>query len=99
MLTSVFRAQVKDLVKKSFYRKRKKTINVLTVFFISHKSDVKTFLKWILNSVLRALVCMTQYIYIYIHTHGWYLLLNSLAVYLAIHDGYVMKDCMDVNDS
>ena len=27
----------------------KKTINVLTAFFISHKSDVKTFLKWIVN--------------------------------------------------
>jgi len=26
-----------------------KTINVLTTFFISHKSDVKTFLKWIFN--------------------------------------------------
>ena len=38
------------------------------------------------------------YIYTHTHTHGWYLLLNALAVYLAIH-GYVMKDCMDVNDS
>ena len=45
MLTSALKALVKDLVKKSFYRKRKKTINVLIVFFISHKSDVKTFLK------------------------------------------------------
>ena len=35
---------VRNLVKKSFYGKRKKkVINVLTVFFISHKSDVKTF--------------------------------------------------------
>ena len=29
--------------------KEKKAINVLTAFFISHKSDVKTFLKWILK--------------------------------------------------
>ena len=27
----------------------KKTINILTAFFISHKSCVKTFLKWIVN--------------------------------------------------
>ena len=25
------------------------TVNILTDFFISHKSDVKTFFKWILN--------------------------------------------------
>ena len=49
MLTSVLRALIKNLVKESFYGKRKKKINVLTVFFISHKSDVKTFLKWIFN--------------------------------------------------
>ena len=42
MLTSAFRALVKNLVKESFYGK-KKTINILTTFFISHKSDVKTF--------------------------------------------------------
>ena len=30
-------------------KKKEKTINVLTTFFISHKSDVKTFLKWIVN--------------------------------------------------
>ena len=27
----------------------KKTINILTVFFIFYKSDVKIFLKWIVN--------------------------------------------------
>ena len=44
MLMSAFKALVKNLVKEMFYGKRKKkTINVLTVFFISHKSDVKTF--------------------------------------------------------
>ena len=29
--------------------KEKKTINVLTAFFIFHKSDVKTFFNWIFN--------------------------------------------------
>ena len=69
MLTSVFRVLVgnvnecrivlvKNLIKESFYGKRKKTINVLTAFFIFHKSDVKTFLKWILNQY-RTLVNMT----------------------------------------
>ena len=29
--------------------KRKNAINVLTAFFISHKSGVKTFIKWIIN--------------------------------------------------
>ena len=33
-----------NLVKESFYGKKKKTINILIVFFISHKSDVKIFL-------------------------------------------------------
>ena len=51
MLMSVL---IKNLVKKSFYRKiKKKTINVLTVFFISHKSDVKTFFNWIFNQCLK----------------------------------------------
>ena len=36
---------VKNLIKESFYGKKKKVIKVLTAFFISHKSDVKTFLK------------------------------------------------------
>ena len=39
--------------------KEKKAINVLIAFFISHKSDVKTFLKWILNQCYTALVNMT----------------------------------------
>ena len=43
MLMSDLRALVKNSVKESFYRKKKKTINVLTVFFISHINDVKTF--------------------------------------------------------
>ena len=45
MLTSALRALVKNLVKESFYGKRKKIINIFTTFFISHKSNVKTFLK------------------------------------------------------
>ena len=40
--------------------KEKKVINVLIAFFISHKTDVKTFLKWILNQCYTALVNMTQ---------------------------------------
>ena len=38
-------------LKKVFMRKekKKKAINVLIAFFISHKSSVKTFLKWIVN--------------------------------------------------
>ena len=44
MLTSVLKALIKNSVKESFYGKRKKkTINILTAFFISHKNDVKTF--------------------------------------------------------
>ena len=44
MLTSALRAMVKNPVKKVFMGKEKKKINVLTTFFISHKSDVKIFL-------------------------------------------------------
>jgi len=40
---------------------KKKTINVLTVFFfISHKIDIKTFLKWILNQCRTTLVNITH---------------------------------------
>ena len=54
-------ALVKNLIKENFYGKRKKKkINILIVFFISHKSDVKTFLKWILNQYRTALVNMTH---------------------------------------
>ena len=42
-------------------KKEKKTINVLTAFFIFHKSDVKTFLKWILNQYYTAFINMTRY--------------------------------------
>ena len=49
MLMSVFRALINNPIKESFYRKKKKKINALTAFFIPYKSDVKTFLKWIIN--------------------------------------------------
>ena len=44
MLTNALKTLVKNLVKENFYKKKKK-INVLTAFFISHKSDIKIFLK------------------------------------------------------
>ena len=51
--------------KKVFMRKeKKKVINILTAFFIFHKSDVKTFLKWILKQYHTALVNMTLHILI-----------------------------------
>ena len=40
-------------------KKEKKEINVLTVLFISHKSDVKTLLNWILNQCRAAFINMT----------------------------------------
>ena len=39
-----------------------KKINVLTAFFIFHKSGVKTFLNRLLTNALRALVSMTHII-------------------------------------
>ena len=40
--------------------KKKKTINVLTTFFISHKSGVKIFLNGLLIIALRALVSIAH---------------------------------------
>ena len=46
MLMNALRAVVNNPFKETFFGKRKeKVINVLIVFFISHKSEVKTFLK------------------------------------------------------
>ena len=45
MLTDVLKAMVNNLFKENFSKKIKKSINVLTTFSISHKSDIKTFLK------------------------------------------------------
>ena len=39
--------------------KEKKVINVLTVVFIPHKNNVKTFLNWILNQYRAVPVNMT----------------------------------------
>ena len=49
MLMNALRVLVNNSFKKSFYKKYKKVINILSVFFISHKSDIKTFLKWIIK--------------------------------------------------
>ena len=53
MLTDAFRAMVNNSFKESLYGKRKKIINVLIVFFISYKSGIKTFLKWIVKDCLK----------------------------------------------
>ena len=52
-------------LKKVLMGEKKKTINVLTAFFISHKSGVKTFLKWIVNQYPTTLVNMTLYLLYY----------------------------------
>ena len=57
MLTSALKVLVNNLVKESFYgeRKKKKVINVFTTFFISHKSDVKTWPKLETNTVFQSI--------------------------------------------
>ena len=48
MLTDALRTMINNPFKESFYEKRKKkkkAINVLTIFFISHRNGVKTFIK------------------------------------------------------
>ena len=47
MLTNTLRVMINNPFKENFYGKKKK--KVLTIFFISHKNCVKTFLKWIVN--------------------------------------------------
>ena len=52
MLTCTLRLRslINNPIKKKFlWKMKKKTINVLTTFFIFYKSDVKIFLKWIVN--------------------------------------------------
>ena len=44
-----FRVMVNNSFKENFYEKIKKVINILIIFFISHKSSVKNFLKLIVN--------------------------------------------------
>ena len=48
MLMGALKVIINNTFKESFYEK-KKTINILTVFFIFYKSRTKTFLKWIVN--------------------------------------------------
>ena len=46
MLTDALKTMVNNLFKKKKFTEKKKTINILTIFFfISHKSNIKTFLK------------------------------------------------------
>ena len=49
MLTDTLRVIVNNSFKENFYKKKKKTINILRVYYISYKSSIKTFLKWIVN--------------------------------------------------
>ena len=50
MLTDTFSTIVNNPFKENFYEKRKKkVINVFTIFFIFYKSGIKIFLKWIIN--------------------------------------------------
>ena len=52
ILMNALRTLVNNSFKERLYRK-KKTINILITFFISNKSGVKTFLKWIVNQCLK----------------------------------------------
>ena len=56
---NALRTLVNNSFKESFYRKKKNNFNVLTIFFISHKSDVKIFLKLNINQYPKALVSIT----------------------------------------
>ena len=51
VLTDTLKVMVNNLFKEKFYekKKKKKAINVLTAFFISHKNNIKIFLKLIVN--------------------------------------------------
>ena len=53
---SAFRILVKNPIKKSFYEKRKKTINVLTVFSFLIKIMLKLFLITFLTIISSTLV-------------------------------------------
>ena len=48
MLINVFKVLVNNLFKESHYGE-KKYLMFFIGFFIFHKSDIKTFLKWIAN--------------------------------------------------
>ena len=53
ILTTVLKVLVNNPFKENFLENEKNVINILTTFFISHKSDIKTFLKWIINEYLK----------------------------------------------
>ena len=56
MLTSVLKALVKNLIKKSFYEKRKKKLMIRQFFSFPIKVMSKLSLTGLLTSVLRALI-------------------------------------------
>lgn len=45
MLMNILRSYVKETILETFYGKNKKTIDFLIIFYISHKSGIRTFLK------------------------------------------------------
>ena len=49
VLPNTLKVMVNNPFKENFYEKKKKIINILTVFFISHKNNIKIFLKLIVN--------------------------------------------------
>ena len=49
-----------NLHKKKLWKKKKKTINVSIALFIFYKSDIKIFLKWIINQRLKC-NCVGQF--------------------------------------
>ena len=57
---------INNQFKESFLweKEKKKTINILTAFSISHKSGVKIFLKWIVNHYPKDTGQHDPYIYI-----------------------------------
>ena len=54
ILTSVLRILINNPVKKNFYKKKKK-INILTIFFISIKVISKLFKNRLFSNVLKTL--------------------------------------------
>ena len=68
MLTNALRALIKNPVKESFYGKKKKTINILTVFSFFIKAMSKLFLIRFITSSLRALVSISFFFIIIVTT-------------------------------
>ena len=55
ILTSVLRILINNPVKNFFYKKKKKKINILTIFFISIKVMSKLFKNRLFSNVLKTL--------------------------------------------